>query len=405
MNAYSQSARWYHGLALLVLILGIADFSYFLSQSGNSPDAMDFALTGLAMWCATSGTIAAIPFIKRRRAVSSHAAQEAAQIPPQEAAAPKSSTSATGRLVFHGNGSSLFGVQIVNAFLTLVTLGVYFFWGKVKVRNYLLSQTEFEGDRFAYHGSGKELLLGTMKAFVIFGLPYGILSFVPEMMQAGPLVESLGQLLALLVLAVFIPVAMVGVRSYRLSRTSWRGIRFSFRGRARELSEIMAKGLVLTAITLGLYYPFFDAKRQAFWVSNSYIGNRNFSFDGQGKDLFGAYLLALLLLPFTLGLSWIWFIAKKQRYFWDHTSIDGARFHSTMTGGNFLALTLTNLLLVLFTLGIALPWAIVRSIRFIADTLSLEGALDLESIRQQAQVASPTGEGLSSFLDIGLDVG
>jgi len=405
MAARSQSARWYYGLALLVLILGIADFSFFLSKSESRQDTMTFALAGLGVWCATSSAIAGVTFFRHRRAASLHAVRKEPQISPKETPASTSFPSTTGRLVFHGNGSSLFAIQIVNVFLTLVTLGVYFFWGKVKVRNYLLSQTDFEGDRFAYHGSGKELLLGTLKAFVIFGLPYGILRFSPEMMQAGPLVQGLGELLALFVLAVFIPVAMVGVRRYRLSRTSWRGIRFSFRGRARELSEIMAKGLLLTAITLGLYYPFFDAKRQAFWVSNSYFGNRNFSFDGQGKDLFGAYLLALLLLPFTLGLSWIWFFAKKQRYFWDHTSIDGARFHSTMTGGTFLALTLTNLLLLLFTLGIALPWAIVRSIQFLGDTLSLEGALDLESIRQQAQGASPTGEGLSSFLDVGLDVG
>ena len=167
----------------------------------------------------------------------------------------------------------------------------------------------------------------------------------------------------------------------------------------------MAKGLLLTAITLGLYYPFFDATRQAFLVSNSYLGNRNFSFDGQGKDLFGAYLVALLLLPFTLGLSWIWYVARKQRYFWDHSSIGGAHFRSTITGGNFLSFTLANILLVLLTLGIALPWVIVRSIRFLADTLSLEGALDIESIRQEAQVASTTGEGLSAFFDAGLDVG
>jgi len=404
-SSLTPFSRWYYGLALLVLILGIADFSFFLSKSGSSPDTMAFALTGLAVWCVTSGTIAGIPFIRRRRAVSSYAVQKEPHIPAEETAVPKSSTSAIGRLAFHGNGSSLFAIQIVNIFLTLVTLGVYFFWGKVKVRNYLLSQTEFEGDRFAYHGSGKELLIGTLKAFLIFGLPYGVLRFVPEMIKMGPLVEAVGQLLALLVIAVFIPVAMVGARSYRLSRTSWRGIRFSFRGRARELGEIMAKGLLLTAITLGLYYPFFDAKRQAFWVSNSYLGDRNFNFDGQGKDLFGAYLVALLSLPFTLGLSWIWYVARKQRYFWDHSSIGGAHFRSTITGGNFLSFTLANILLVLLTLGIALPWVIVRSIRFLADTLSLEGALDIESIRQEAQVASTTGEGLSAFFDAGLDVG
>ena len=71
------------------------------------------------------------------------------------------------RLSFHGSGGSLFGIQIVNLFLTLVTLGIYSFWGRVKVRKYMMSQSDFEGDRFAYHGTGKELLIGWLKAIVI----------------------------------------------------------------------------------------------------------------------------------------------------------------------------------------------------------------------------------------------
>ncbi|MEE8224479.1 MAG: DUF898 family protein, partial [candidate division NC10 bacterium] len=53
-------------------------------------------------------------------------------------------------LFFHGTGGSLFGIHIVNMFLTVITLGIYYFWGKTKVRNYLWSQTDFAGDRFAY---------------------------------------------------------------------------------------------------------------------------------------------------------------------------------------------------------------------------------------------------------------
>ncbi|MGH7830199.1 MAG: DUF898 family protein, partial [Candidatus Binatia bacterium] len=47
------------------------------------------------------------------------------------------------RLSFHGTGGSLFGIRIVNMFLILVTFGLYSFWAKVRVRRYLMSQTEF----------------------------------------------------------------------------------------------------------------------------------------------------------------------------------------------------------------------------------------------------------------------
>jgi len=77
---------------------------------------------------------------------------------------------------FHGRGGSLFGIQIVNLFLSLITLGVYSFWGRVKVRNYMMSQTEFAGDRCAYHGTGRELFIGWLKAMAIFGIPLFVLA-------------------------------------------------------------------------------------------------------------------------------------------------------------------------------------------------------------------------------------
>ncbi len=75
-------------------------------------------------------------------------------------------------LAFYGRGGELFGVSIVNLCLTLVTLGIYRFWARVRVLRYLWSQTAFAGDRFAYHGTGKELLKGWLKAALIFGLPF-----------------------------------------------------------------------------------------------------------------------------------------------------------------------------------------------------------------------------------------
>jgi len=77
---------------------------------------------------------------------------------------------------------------------------------------------------------------------------------------------------------IFIPVAMVGSRRYRLTRTSWRGIRFSFRGRAWTFIPIFLKGYFLSGLTFGLYYPFYLTRRQSFMMSNSYFGNERFGF-------------------------------------------------------------------------------------------------------------------------------
>jgi len=309
------------------------------------------------------------------------------------------------RLSFHGKGCELFVIYLFNLFLSLVTLGIYYFWGKVKIRNYLFSHTEFWQERFVYHGTGKELLLGFLKALLLFFIPLYALNAVPALLEAGPVIQAIATALTYGIAMVFVPVAMVGARRYRLSRTSWRGIRFSFRGQAWEFIKIFGLGSILSTITLGLYFPFFDANRYHFMVSQSYFGSQKFDFDGRGKDLFRPFLFAILLTLPTLGLYWFWYWAKRQRYYWEHTCCGPARFRSTVTGRALMNLHLANFLIALVTLGLGWPWVLIRKIRFACKYLTLEGLMDLAEIHQDAKQATATGEALSGFLDADFSLG
>lgn len=364
---------------------------------------------------------------------------------PAPAKTPAPDPSPSGTLSFHGSGGSLFGIHIVNIFLTLLTLGVYFFWGKNRIRSYFFSQTEFAGDRFAYHGTGKELFIGFLKAAVIFGL-------ISACFQAGPLlpggliVKVAAVLTAYALLLTFIPLAMVGSRRYRLSRSSWRGIRFSFRGKLSEFIKIFIRGTFLSGLTLGIYYPFFLTNQYAFMTNGAYFGNRKFSFDGRGKEILGFYLRAFgILMIWSVGLGAVlplfvvtavktgqpllgskpaaialvagfviatmaillglktYLAARRQKYFWNHTTIDSARFSSTIEFWPLFFLTFTNTLLLIATLGFGWSWTAARKGRYHMSNLRLEGAIDLQAVQQEAQAASPTGEALEGFLDV--DVG
>jgi uncharacterized membrane protein YjgN (DUF898 family) len=309
------------------------------------------------------------------------------------------SPSASRQLRFHGSAGALFGIHVVNLFLTLLTLGVYYFWGKARVRAYLMSGTELEGDRFAYHGTGRELLAGFLKGVAVFFIPVALLSVLPQVYGVPDEVTRALALLLWLAGMLLVPVAMVGSRRYRLSRSSWRGIRFSFRGQVRPFIGIFVAGSILTSLTLGLYYPFFVTRRQEFMVSHAYFGSRKFDFDGRGWDLFRPFLLMILLFLPTLGLAWFWFSARRQRYFTEHTRFGATRFRSTVTGGPLAWLTLSNLVVVICTLGLAWSWTVVRGLRFTLRTTTLQGPLDLGDVRQDAQAATATGEGLAGLLD------
>jgi uncharacterized membrane protein YjgN (DUF898 family) len=304
---------------------------------------------------------------------------------------------------FHGSGGSLFGIFLVNMVLTLVTFGVYRFWATTRIRRYLMSQTEFEGDRFAYHGTGRELWLGFARAFALYWLPLILLNVLASYFL-GPVGSMAVGALTPIVFLLVIPVAIVGARRYRLSRTSWRGIRFSFRGNTREFVNLFIGGVLLSVLTLGLYTPIFLVKKHAFLLSHSYFGSVKAEFDGENRGLFTSFLLALLLTPFTLGLCWFRFVARKQRFLWAHTTVGDARFDCGVTGGRLLGLHAVNLLLLALTLGLGRPWVLVRTLRFTLGYLTLEGPLDFAAVEQEAQAASATGEALAGMLDAGFDL-
>jgi uncharacterized membrane protein YjgN (DUF898 family) len=329
-----------------------------------------------------------------------------ATTPGPTAAAPRAAaaapTSGSRHAFFRGGGGTLFGIHIVNALLILATLGVYYFWAKVRVRSYLWSQTEFEGDRFAYHGTGAELLAGFVKAVAFFFLPATILNTLPRIVHAGPAVSVVARLLVSVLALVFIPLAIVGARRYRLSRTSWRGIRFSLRASTRDFMALWIRGWILTSVTLGLYYPVFVTNQHRFLTSQMWFGSERFGFDGRGRDLLWAWVATIVLFVPTFGLAWFWFAAKRQRYYAAHTRVAGARLRSTVTAGQLAWLTITTWIGLLATLGLAWPWLTVRKVRRTFAWLSVDGPLAVDAITQQAQRVSTTGEGLAGFFDADL---
>ena len=170
------------------------------------------------------------------------------------------------RLRFHRNGSSLFGIFVINVLLTLLTLGVYYFWGKAKIRRYMHSQTELHNSRFSNHTTGGELCIGWIKAIILI-VTIVLISEIPSFFWEDMTHEWI-TLFAFygLLLFVFLPLAIVGSLRFRLSRTSYRGIRFSFRGNSKTFFKIYYTGLLKTIFTLGLYYPYFETEIRQFRI-------------------------------------------------------------------------------------------------------------------------------------------
>jgi len=342
---------------------------------------------------------------------------------------------------FTGKGRTLFGIFTTNTVWTILSLGIYSFWGRVNIRRYLHSQTKFAGARFAFHGTGGELLLGWLKALGVFGTPYLGLHYLSIQHTEAISQWSLYGLAGFLVVCL-LPTAIVGSHRYRMSRTSWRSIRFSFRASILSFTGLYLKGALLSLLTLGIYYPTFEHARRAFLTSGTHFGNQAFKFDGDPKSLGQLYFKAfrrlvltlviaevfllgtsflathfrpnqvvdlvflstvgtgIILAPFLLGL-WFWFQAAKQRFMWNHTTFGPGRFRATMKGRDLFELKCTNFILLIFSLGLAWPWVQKRNLQFQYYHLGYRGPLRLQHIVQQATSASPMGEELAGFFDAG----
>ena len=96
---------------------------------------------------------------------------------------PQESTSTAAkeeRFCFHGEGGEFFRIWIVNLVLSIVTLGIYSAWAKVRTKRYFYGNTELAGDRFDYLASPIAILKGRIIAVVLLVI-YTVLSvfFVP----------------------------------------------------------------------------------------------------------------------------------------------------------------------------------------------------------------------------------
>jgi uncharacterized membrane protein YjgN (DUF898 family) len=310
---------------------------------------------------------------------------------------------ATLKFSCDATGSALLGLYLKTLLLSIVTLGIYSFWGRAEIRRYLYNSTLAGDDRFAGHGTGRELLLGWLKAAgLICGFYTIYFGLILASKTYGPL---LGALFFYLLLLAIAPYVIVGVLRYRLSRTSLRGIHFGCRADAREFGKIYYKNLILTILTLGLYSPWFVSNIRAFLAPNCWYGDQPFDYDGQGNDLFRSWLLFMLLLLPTLYLVAFWYAAKQERYVVGHTTWRLARMNSTLRGRDILWLMLSNLALIVCTLGIGLPWARLRTVRLHCRTTTVENFTGFEPVRQRTMAATATGESIGSLLEVDSDVG
>ena len=215
-------------------------------------------------------------------------------------------TPARSHVAFANDRSGFRRLAMRGAMLELVTAGFYRFWLATDMRRHLWSHTLVDGDTAEYTGTGRELLIGFLFAVAILGpiyLAYFIAGLEAERVRAFASFP-LG-----LFFYLFMQFAVYRARRYRLTRTVWRGVRFSMTGSGWNYAWRAVLWTMLAFLTLGLAQPWRLAALERFKMRHTSYGDLQGRFDGKGSGLFKRgwwlWLVALLLivLPIALGVT------------------------------------------------------------------------------------------------------
>ncbi len=342
---------------------------------------------------------------------------------------------------FRGTAGQWFGIWIVNLLLTIVTVGIYSAWAKVRRNKYFYQHTYVAGRNFDYHATGMQILIGRL---IVIGavVAYSIFSAIM------PLVA----LLMLLAFIAIFPILIVRSLKFNAQVSSWSNVRFGFHGSNGGAYLVYLVYPILTALTLYLTYPFLDRALKRFTMGNISLGQSEFEFDAPIRPFYGAFLAAIAWVLFVgiicltvfgsaiaglsslnpavleqnpeafagliVGFYVFIFVALfpagtiyqafVRNIVYNNLALEGGhRFHSNVHPIKLFWIALSNAVLVLVSLGLLLPYAQVRLTKYLASHTAMipNGSLDnfLSSVDRQSSALGDAYTDIEA-IDVGLPI-
>lgn len=347
---------------------------------------------------------------------------------------------------FYGTGSEYFRIWIVNLLLTIITLGIYSPWAKVRRLRYFYGNTELNDESFDFTANPKRILIGRLIAIGV----YLVISVLGEF---SPVIAAVG---GLLIMALF-PWLVRSTLRFRARNSQYKNVRFAFVGSLLAAyvlfglvifanllitgvgyvavnAQMVGTGVGIFLIGFALLAPFAWRLFKSYQFDNTQFGEMAFTWHASMLDVYkavlipigiailisivgvvmaglggvigsdfgvvvvlaviGMYLMMLLIVPFTQ--------ACLHKVIWGNLTIGESEFVlNEFSIFRFAFIQFTNFLLIGLTLGLFTPWAAVRLHRYKTETLSLVSYENFdEIITPQMVEESALGEEIADVFDI-----
>jgi uncharacterized membrane protein YjgN (DUF898 family) len=333
---------------------------------------------------------------------------------------------------FRADGAEYFRIWIVNLLLTIVTLGIYSAWAKVRRMRYFYGNTLLDGQGFDYHARPIQILKGRL---IIFG---GYVVFLL-------LIRWVPLLIFPFIISLFfaVPWIIQKARTFQMRVTSHRNLRFNFHGRYGGAMAAFIGYYFLTLITFGILFPKWVYKRVQYTLGNVAYGKTPFRFVTPSGEFFAfcyatvgmsiiayaAYFVVLYQIGFMdsrpappgemlamLGVAgvltllvialagmgiWGFYQARFANAAFGGIELGNARVISTQEAWPLAWIEMTNLLAMIGTLGLFYPWAKVRKMRYQLSRTSLAAPGGLAEFQASpGEAGEALGEELGEFFDV-----
>ena len=354
------------------------------------------------------------------------------------------------RLAFDGRWPSFFGLAIGNVLLTIVTLGIYRFWAKTRVRRHLWERTTFGGEPLDYLGRGIEKMLGALLVFVVLIVPLFAVTLVAALLRAQGALGAAVLLYAALYLGLLylFGVGLYRAQRYLLSRTAWRGIRGGMRHGGWAYGGRYLRLVLLQFVTFGFAAPFVATRLWNARMNDAMFGSAEVAATAAWRPIYGRFLIAwigslvvyglaaaavfltfghelaafapgtpppadpkalvgtfirvyaiAIVAGLVIALLMLRYHAALLRELFGATRLAALGFVFDATAGQLLGFMLGNLALIAFTLGLGTIMMPYRTWSFYLRHMQTTGHLDTDSLGQTTLANPVQGDGLADAFD------
>lgn len=361
---------------------------------------------------------------------------------------------------FTAAGRDYFRLWIVNLLLTIVTLGFYLPFAKVRQLRFFHAHTLIDDAPLAFDGDARKLL----RSHVLVGL--AVLVYVASSVWA----PALAGVAALVGLAAWPWLMCLSLR-FRLGQTRWRGLRFGFNGGVAEAYRIFLPLLVplalllmtlpflvslptaeavfalpvpvwvpalplLSVLAIVLVRPWVLMRRMRFQHSHYTLGDEQTWLEGvRSGDVYGigmrsagvALSLSVGALVLGAGISMVPFmglitvplmpvavagvftgamaytISRQQNLLWGHTRSQHILLSSQLHALPLWGLLLKNTVLIGLTFGLYWPFAAVALARMRLEAVSVTTTRPVEQINNPAAERAASAAGVAAEDLLGVD--